>query len=509
MRSEDNKRIAKNTLFLYFRMLLTIVVNFYTVRVVWRVLGVDDYGIYNVVGGIVAMFAFLKTAMVASSQRFTSFELGRGDLDKLNRVFCISLKVHFLLAITVFLLTETIGIWFLNEKLNIPYDRMVAANWVYQCSIISLLVSIVSVPYDSCIVAHEHMKVYGYFGIIEVSLRLLMAFLLMAIGGDKLIIYSILMLGVALLMRLLSQFYCRKHFEECSYRNMSDKKLLRDMFSFSGWSFIGNFGFSVRSQGLNIIINMFFNVAVNAAKGIAEQIGAVVYGFAYNFQMALNPQITKKYASGDKSGMTELIFSGCKYSAILMMFIVVPLFFSADLFLHLWLGDVARYTVGFLQLILVTCLIDSMVGPITTGIQATGNIKKFQIIISIIMISNLPLAWLWLKIYSNPYVSSFIAIITSAIALAVRLRLLHQLVEFSYLVFIRHTLARIVPILVVVSVPSWIIYSKMPRTLCGLICYCIITTVIILICSYIIGLSAVEKKHVLQIIKNSLKFLSK
>ncbi len=281
------------------------------------------------------------------------------------------------------------------------------------------------------------------------------------------------------------------------------------MFSFSGWSFIGNFGFSVRSQGLNIIINMFFNVAVNAAKGIAEQIGAVVYGFAYNFQMALNPQITKKYASGDKSGMTELIFSGCKYSAILMMFIVVPLFFSADLFLHLWLGDVARYTVGFLQLILVTCLIDSMVGPITTGIQATGNIKKFQIIISIIMISNLPLAWLWLKIYSNPYVSSFIAIITSAIALAVRLRLLHQLVEFSYLVFIRHTLARIVPILVVVSVPSWIIYSKMPRTLCGLICYCIVTTVIILICSYIIGLSAIEKKHVVQIIKNRLKFLSK
>lgn len=426
------------------------------------------------------MFAFLKTAMVASSQRFTSFELGRGDIDRLKRVFCISLKVHFLLGAIVFLLTETIGIWFLNTKLNIPYDRIIAANWVYQCSILSLLVSIISVPYDSCIVAHEHMKVYGYFGIMEVSLRLLMAFLLIIIDGDKLIVYSLLMLGISLFMRMMSQFYCRKHFEECSYSNVSDKNLLRGMFSFSGWSFIGNFGFSIRNQGLNMIINMFFNVAVNAAKGIAEQIGAVVYGFAYNFQMALNPQITKRYASGDNIGMINLIFSGCKYSAILIMFIVVPLYFSADLFLHLWLDDVAKYTSVFIQLVLITCFIDSMVGPITTGIQATGNIKIFQVIISIIMLLNLPLAWIWLKLDPNPCIPSFIAIISSAVTLFVRLRLLHNLVKFSYLEFVKRTLLRIVPILAIVLVLAKIIYSKTPQTLYGLVYYCITTTVIIL-----------------------------
>lgn len=501
----NSKRIAKNTLFLYFRMLLTIVVNFYTVKVIWLALGIDDYGIYNVVGGIVAMFAFLKTAMVASSQRFTSFELGRGDTAKLSRVFSVSLKAHFLLALIILVLTETIGLWFLNEKLNIPVERITAANWVYQCSIASLLVSIISVPYDSCIVAHEHMKVYGYFGIIEVSLRLLMAFLLMAIEADRLIVYSLLMLAIALLMRLISQLYCRKHFNECRYRHVSDKRLMRELFSFSGWSFIGNFGFSIRNQGLNIIINMFFNVAVNAAKGIADQIGGVVGTFAYNFQMALNPQITKSYASGNRSDMVALIFSGCKYSAILIMFVVVPLFFSADLFLHLWLDDVAEYTSGFLRLVLITFFVDSMVGPITTGIQATGNIKRFQIIISVLMLLNLPLAWVWLNMYSNPYIVVYVAIFTSVIALAIRLGLLHKLVEFSYREFVLHVLCRVVFVLVTVSIPSYLIYNMMPQTLYGLISYCAITTILIIICTFLIGLSWEEKEQVIQIIKNKVK----
>lgn len=500
----NSKRIAKNTLFLYFRMLLVIVVNFYTVKVVWQALGIDDYGIYNVVGGIVAMFAFLKTAMVASSQRFTSFELGRGDTAKLGRVFSVSLKAHFLLAIIVLILTESIGLWFVNEKLNIPVERMTAANWVYQCAIASLLFSIISVPYDSCIVAHEHMKVYGYFGIIEVSLRLLMAFLLMAIDADRLIVYSLLMLSIAFLMRLMSQVYCRRHFDECRYHRVSDKKLMGELFSFSGWSFIGNFGFSIRNQGLNVIINMFFNVAVNAAKGIADQIGGVVGTFANSFQMALNPQITKNYASGDRSSMVALIFSGCKYSAILIMFVVVPLFNSADLFLRLWLDDVAEYTSGFLQLVLITFFIDSMVGPITAGIQATGNIKKFQIIISILLLLNLPLAWVWLKMYSNPYIVIYITVITSAIALVTRLMLLHELVTFSYRAFIIQVLCRVLCVLVAVSIPSCLIYNMMPQTLLGLVCYCAITTTLIVFCTFFIGLSSVEKKHIVSIIKSKL-----
>ena len=409
MPSEANKRIAKNTLFLYVRMFLTIIVNLYTVRVIWQVLGVDDYGIYNVVGGIVMMFSFLNNAMVASSQRFISFELGRGDKECLNKVFCISLTVHFLLAVTVLILAETIGLWFLNHKLNIPEQRMYAANWVYQCSIIAFLVTIVSVPYNACIVAHEHMKVYGYLGILEVILKLVIVFLLIFIGGDKLIVYSLLVLVVALIMRILYQIYCHRHFSECRFHRVSDRHLMSDMFSFAGWS--------------------FFNVAVNAAKGIAGQIGAVINGFAANFQMALNPQITKRYASGDTEGMMNLVFQGCKYSVLLMTIIVVPLIISAEAVLTLWLGDVAPYTVGFMQLTLCLVLVESIVSPITTALQATGHIRNFQLIISIIMVMNLPLAWLWLKLDVNPYLVMIVSIVMSIIGIISRLMLLHGIAD--------------------------------------------------------------------------------
>ncbi|MDE6008450.1 MAG: lipopolysaccharide biosynthesis protein, partial [Muribaculaceae bacterium] len=273
MPSADNKRIAKNTMFLYIRMLLSIGVNFYTVRVIWQVLGVDNYGIYNVVGGIVLMFAFLQNAMIASSQRFISFELGKGVTGNLQKVFSLSLTVHFLLALIILVLAETIGLWFLNYKMNIPTDRMMAANWVYQCSILAFCVSVISVPYSASIVAHEHMKAYGYFGIIDVVLRLLIVLALIVIPFDKLIVYAILVLCVSLIMRLINSLYCRRYFSSCHYKYYKDKHLIKDMLSFAGWSFIGNMGFSVRDQGLNILINLFFNVAVNAAKGVASQVG--------------------------------------------------------------------------------------------------------------------------------------------------------------------------------------------------------------------------------------------
>lgn len=241
----SNRKIVKNTLFLYVRMFLTIIVNLYAVRVIWQVLGIDNYGIYNIVGGIVTMFSFLNNAMVASSQRFISFELGRNNAHNLHKVFCISVTVHFLLAIAIILLAETAGLWFVNDKLNIPTTRMYAANWVYQCSIFAFAINVISVPYNACIVAHEHMKAYGYFSILEVILKLLIVFLLLLIPFDKLITYSLLVLGVTIMMRIIYGMYCRKHFPECRYHYVSDHHLMRDMFSFAGWSFIGNLGFSV------------------------------------------------------------------------------------------------------------------------------------------------------------------------------------------------------------------------------------------------------------------------
>lgn len=505
MPSADNKRIAKNTLFLYVRMILTILVNLYAVRVIWQVLGVEDYGVYNVVGGIVTMFAFLNSAMVSSSQRFISFELGTGNRERLSKVFSISMTVHFMLALLTLILAETIGLWFLNAKLNIPPDRMTAANWVYQCSIIAFLVNIVSVPYNACIVAHEHMKAFGYFGILEVILRLVIVFLLIFIPFDKLITYAVLIVVVSAVMRLIYGYYCRQNFDECHYRVVSDHHLMRDMFSFAGWSFIGNLGFSVRDQGLNIVVNLFFNVAVNAAKGIASQVGAVISGFAQNFQMALGPQITKRYAAGETSSMMSLVFAGCKYSALLMMFTVIPLYFVAEFVLKLWLGDVAPYTVGFMQLVLIMSLIDSMVSPITAALQATGRIKWFQIIISIIMIANIPLAWVWLKFESNPYIVLYISILTSVFALAARLILLHREVEFSYRDFLLNVICRIVPVLLLSSAGVWWLHSLFDNSILGLFFYILNSEILTGIIVFILGLGRSERRVLLTTVINRIK----
>ncbi|MDE6860114.1 MAG: lipopolysaccharide biosynthesis protein [Duncaniella sp.] len=483
-------------------MFLTILVNLYAVRVIWQVLGVDDYGIYNVVGGIVMMFSFLNNAMVASSQRFISFELGTGDNERLKKVFSISVTVHVMLAIGILILAETIGLWFLNTKLNIPSDRMVAANWVYQCSIIAFMINVISVPYNACIVAHEHMKIYGYFSILEVIMKLVIVFLLLFIPFDKLITYSILVVCVSAIMRIIYGIYCRNNFSECNYSFISDHHLMRDMFSFAGWSFIGNLGFSVRDQGLNIVVNIFFNVAINAAKGVASQIGTVINGFSQNFQMALSPQITKRFAAGDTSSMMTLVFAGCKYSALLMMFIVLPLFFASEPVLKLWLGVVAQYTVGFMQLVLIMSLIDSMVSPITTALQATGRIKWFQIIISIIMLANIPLAWCWLKLEANPYIVLYVSILTSAIALVARLVLLHRQVTFSYREFLFKVICRIIPVFLLSGASAWWLYSLFSHSITGLVSYAVISVTIIAAVIFILGLEQSERRVLVATIIN-------
>lgn len=501
MPSADNKKIVKNTMFLYVRMLLTIVVNLYAVRVIWQVLGVDNYGIYSLVGGIVTMFSFLNNAMVASSQRFISFELGRENEERLNNVFCISVTVHFLLAIGIIILCETIGLWFVNERLNIPANRFYAANWVYQCSVLAFAVNVISVPFNACIVAHEHMKAYGFFGILEVILKLIIVFLLLLIPFDKLITYSILVLAVTVLMRFLYGNYCSRNFQECRYKFTTDHHVMHDMFSFAGWSFIGNLGFSVRDQGLNIVLNLFFSIAVNAAKGIANQIGGVISGFSQSFQMAINPQITKRYAAGEVNSMMKLLFSGCKYSAILMMVIVIPLYFASEQVLHLWLDDVAPYTVGFMKLVLIMLLFDSIVSPITTALQATGRIKWFQIIVSIIMISNIPIAWLWIKFDSNPYIVMYVSIATTLVSILARLILLRREIRFSLMCFFSKVFIRAAIVCIFSALTVRWIYSLMTESISHLILFGIISVSTIAMISFLLGLNRNERELAFQYTK--------
>lgn len=501
----SNKRIAKNTLFLYLRTLVTIIVNLYIVRLMWKILGVDNYGIYNLVGGIVFMFAFLNNAMVASSQRFISFALGLNDKEKLQKTFSMSLTVHGLLAVLILLIAETIGLWFLNHKLNIPIDRMSAANWVYQCSVASFLFTIISVPYNASIVAHEHMKVYGYLGILDVFLKLGIVLLVGVLPFDTLIAYAVLIMCLSIFNRFIYTIYCHRHFDECHYKYYNDHHLLKDMFSFAGWSFLGNMGFSVRDQGVNIILNMFFNVAVNAAKGVANQVGNVINGFASNFTMAVNPQLTKRYAAGNINGMLQLLFNGCKYSLLLMALIVIPLIIAAPTVLRLWLGDVAPYTVGFLRLILIMSLVDCVVSPITTSLQATGKIKKFQIVISIIMLSNLPLAWVLLKIDANPYIVVLVCIFTSVMALLARLMLLHEQIKFSYIQFLKKVYSRTLPLILIVGGIAWFLFTLFRNDFLGIIGFFSMTWICFAVTCYALVLNSQEREFVIGAVKSRLR----
>lgn len=426
--TNSNKRIAKNTVLLYFRMLLTIVVGLYTSRVVLSTLGVSDYGIYNVVGGIVAILAFLNSALASASQRFIAFELGHGNANKLKEIFCASESIHIALAVIIFILAETIGLWFVNTHLNIAEERMTAANWVYQCSIFTFLLTIVSVPYNACIVAHEHMKAFAYVSIIEVTLKLLMVYLLLIVSSDKLIAYSVLLLCVALIIRLIYGIYCKKHFEECTYHFTFNCALYKDMFSFAGWSVIGNLGFAFRDQGSSILLNLFYGTAVNAARGIALQVNGVVINFSNNFMMALNPQVTKQYAAGDINESMRLVYSGCRYSFFLLLIISVPVIINIDYLLSLWLGSVPEYTSGFLILSLTNALINSMAVPLVTALQATGRIKVFQISICIIMLCELPIAYIVLHLGGQPYMAMYPTVFITLVALFARFIILRKIV---------------------------------------------------------------------------------
>ncbi len=423
-------------------MFVFLIIGLYTSRVVLEVLGVSDYGVYNVVGGIVAMFAFLNSAMTAASQRFISYELGTGNSPKLKKVFSTSVEIHVVIAIIVFILAETIGLWFLNNKLNILPERMVAANWVYQSAILSFMLTVVSVPYNASIVAHEHMNAFAYIGILETFLNLLAVLSLRVIPHDKLIAYAFLILMKALVIRLIYGFYCKVKFEECTFKRVYDKQLFKEMFSFAGWSLLGNMGLAIKDQGSNIVLNLFYGTILNAARGVSMHVNGIVSSFSNNFIMAINPQITKQYAAGDINESVKLVYRGCRFSFFLMSIIVIPVLINIDYLLYLWLGEnVPPYTSLFMFYTLWASLIASMAGPIVCALQATGKIMLFQVVIFFVMAAEMPLAYLILKLGYKPYYMMFATLFVTLIGLIARIVILkHQVPEYS----IRYFLLKIV-----------------------------------------------------------------
>ena len=474
-------------------MLLSMVVSLYTSRVVLNTLGVEDYGIYNVVAGVVVMFSFLNAGMIAASQRFISFELGTKNVERLKDVFTSSVLIHLCIALTIFIIAETLGLWFVNTKLNIENSRLIATNWVYQCSIFSFLMGVISVPYSSCIVAHEKMKAFAYIGLLDVCLKLIIVYILVLIEYDKLKLYSLLVTVVSIVIQIIYIYYCRYNFVECRYRFVFDKKLLREMFVFASWSFIGNLGFSFKDQGSNIILNIFCGTTVNAARGIAYQVSGVINNFSSNFLMALNPQITKAYAKGNILYMTKLISKGCRYSFYLLSIIIIPVFVKIEYLIDLWLVEVPYYTYNFLRLSLIISIINSMANPLVVAIQATGRIRDFQIIIAIVMLLDLPLYFLLLKNNYVPYSVMYISISTSIIGLFIRVWLMSKLIPYNIKFFFIHIFCKNM-ILFGLSLLSCFCFNKyISSNYIGLIFSLLLYFIIVVIIFYIFGLDKEEQ----------------
>lgn len=447
----NNKRIAKNTLMLYIRMLFMMGVSLFTSRVILETLGVEDFGIYSVVGGIITMFAFINGGMVSATQRFITFEIGKGNMGKLKSVFSTSLQIHALISLIIILLGETVGLWFLYEKMLIPEARMDAALWVYQCSIIACVVNIMSIPYNADIVAHEKMSAFAYISIIEVSLKLIIVYLLLIAPWDKLIAYSILLLFVQLSIRFVYSHYCHKHFNETIYEHNFNKPLFKQMLSFAGWSFWGNLASVLYTQGLNIMLNIFFGPVVNAARGIAVQVQSAVQQFTANFQMALNPQITKNYAVGDLELMHSLMFRSARFSFFLLFFLTLPILIETDFILTIWLKNVPDETVIFTQLMIAISLIYTIANPCVVANQATGNVKLYQAVVGGILLLILPISYVVLKMGVPVYSVFIVHFFVECIAQLARMIMLRKMINLPLIAYITNIY---MPVVCVVCVAS-------------------------------------------------------
>lgn len=390
----NSKRIANNSLFLYIRMLLIMAVTLYISRVVLAILGAEDYGLYSVVGGVVVLFTFLNTAMVSSTQRFLNYEMGKNDdTESVKKVFSMSVNCHLMIIGFILILGETVGLWFLNSYINIPDNRRVAANWIYQFSLLTTCFSVFSAPFNASIIAGERMSIYAYISIVEAFLRLGVAFALTLFCFDKLIVYGILLSAVALLVCVLYMTYCFVKLPFCRYKFCWDASLFRKMISFSGWSLLGGMSNIGEVQGINIIMNMFFGVAVNAAMGIANQVASALTNFVSNFATAFNPQIIKTYSAGEYENFYKLLHTTSRFCYLLFFTLCLPIFFYCDTILQIWLKDVPNYTTVFCRLVILVSLVDSINTPLWTAIRANGNIKKYNIVTSILRISALPICY--------------------------------------------------------------------------------------------------------------------
>lgn len=494
--SDNNKRIAKNTLLLYFRMLFMMAISLFTSRVVLNTLGVEDYGIYNVVGGIVAMFGFINGSMSSATQRYITFALGKGDKSRSQTVFSTTLQIHTLIAGIIVLLGETVGLWFLYNKMQIPAERMDAAFWVLQASIISTVIMIISVPYNADIVAHEKMSAFAYISILEVMLKLAIVYMLVMFSFDKLILYAFLLLAVQILIRFCYSVYCNKHFEETKYKRVWDKALFKEMTGFAGWSMFGNLSAVLFGQGLNMLLNVFFGPVVNAARGIAVQVQNAIQQFVGNFQMALNPQITKTYAKGELNEMHKLMFRSARFSFFLLFFLSLPVLFETDFILTVWLKTVPDNTIVFLRIMICTSLIYTLSNPLIVANQATGNVRRYQAVCGTILLMILPVSYICLRLGCPAYSVFVVHFLMESLTQMVRMFLLRPLIGIRIRDYFRYIYLPVLLVIAISVILPTIVYFNMDDTVVRFLVVGIVCVLSVSVTAYTLGLSRNEQVFV-------------
>ena len=502
-KTSNNKRIAKNTMLLYVRMIVIMLVQLYTSRVILQTLGVEDYGIYNIVAAVVVSLTFITGPLSTATQRFLSFELGRKNTERIKDIFSMSLIVYAILSVLILIIAETVGLWFLNHKMDIPADRLYAANWVFQFSVMTFIINMLNIPFNAAIIAYEKMSFYAYVSIFEAIAKLAIVYFLLLYSGDQLILYGLLVMLVTLSVTSVYKIYCNKRLRDIKIKLVRDKALLKQLLSFSGWSLFGSVASMSADQGLNLLLNLFFGVTVNAAMGIAAQVSAAVNQFVMNFQTAFRPQLVKSYAEGNIPYLHGLIYKSSKFSYLLLFMVVCPILFNLDFILHLWLGDnVPEYAAVFCRLMLIYALIESLSGPFWMTVQATGRIKKYQLCISMLMFSNIVLSYFFLKNGVPPETVLIIKCCMAVLYFTIRIYFIKRFIDLPIKTLLLQT---IIPILIISLITTVIIYpiaTNYPlMSTIRFVCILSVFFPIYIITTYIIALNKQEKQTIKKFIK--------
>lgn len=499
----DTKNIAKNSLFLYSRMLLNMTVGLFTAGITLNVLGITDYGIYNVVAGFVSMFGFLNASMSSATQRFLSFDLGKNDQEQLRKTFSTTVTIHFLIGLIVILALETFGVWYINNKLNVPAERLPAINIIFQFSVFSTFFGIIQVPYNALITAHERFNVYAYISFLEIAFKIIILILIVHVSYDKLILYSGLLFCSSFIIRMIYRIYCRRNFKESKYEFYYERTYFKTLMSFMGWNLFGYIAALARVQGNNLVLNSFFGVTINAAYGISQQFQGVISSFASNFQVAVNPQIVKSYANNEKERTRFLIKQSSKFSYFLMFVILIPIVFNLEFILKTWIKIIPPFTIPFLKISIIGILLDTISNPMMTAARAYGKIKLYQIVISITVFLSLPISYLLLRIKQDPTLVFSTVVSLNLVALFIRIYFINKMIGFKRFEILKEVLLKVMICSIVIIVFAFLIDYNFGKaeTIVSLILSGIVYFTSSAAVVFLLGITNTEKRNLYNLIK--------